>query len=196
MPPPTPPSILATKTPPEWIEVALNDLDAVYSDHLHCERKAAQSALSIVRNYPGRQDIVVEVTRLAHEETSHVIQVTQLLSKQGKPLRYDLGDEYARQLRGHIRKTEPERLLDILLVFALIEARSAERLSLLANAIPDSETASLYQGLANAETRHRDVFLKLAQNTVPAHVYRQRLQTLVQAESTIVAALPIQARIH
>ena len=41
-------------TDPRWLEVALADLDAVHADHLHCERKAAQSALSLIRSYPER----------------------------------------------------------------------------------------------------------------------------------------------
>ena len=41
------------------------DLDTVHQDHLHCERKAAQSALSLVRSYPQRTDLVVAVARLA-----------------------------------------------------------------------------------------------------------------------------------
>jgi tRNA isopentenyl-2-thiomethyl-A-37 hydroxylase MiaE len=41
-------------TDPRWLAVALGDLDAIHADHLHCERKAAQSALSLIRSYPER----------------------------------------------------------------------------------------------------------------------------------------------
>ncbi len=188
--------LLQSVTDPQWVQVALQDLDAVYSDHLHCERKAAQSALSLVRNYPQQTDLVRDVSRLAHEETSHVIAVMQLLAKQGKTLRYDLGDDYAKQLRAHIRKKEPGRLLDSLLVFALIEARSAERLALLASAIPDPQTASLYKSLASAEVRHRDLFLKLAQSSVPESDYIARRNELAEKEAAVIASLPVRARIH
>lgn len=181
-------------TDPRWVDVALADLDAVICDHLHCERKAAQSALSMVRAYPERPDIVDAVSRLAHEETSHVIQVTQLLSRRGITPRYDKGDEYARRLRAHCRKKEPGRLLDHLCVFALIEARSAERLALLAEAIDDPDTAGLYRALASAEVRHRDTFVALAAAT--STDYRARLQELAEAEAAIVADLPVRACIH
>src|SRR5689334_3003736 len=108
-------------TDPRWVEVALADLDAVHRDHLHCERKAAQSALSLVRSYPERPALVEAVARLAHEETAHVVQVSQLLARRGVAPAYDLGDEYAAALRELVRKGEPDRLLDRLLVFALIE---------------------------------------------------------------------------
>lgn len=183
-----------TATDPCWIGVALADLAAVHSDHLHCERKAAQSALSLVRSYPGRADIVAAATRLAHEETSHVIQVEQLVAGRGDRLRYDMGDEYARGLRALIRKDEPGRQFDTLAVFALIEARSAQRLGLLASALPDPEVARLYRSLATAEERHRDIFVELALATPGADL--ARLRELADAEAEIIARLPVRARIH
>jgi tRNA-(ms[2]io[6]A)-hydroxylase len=181
-------------TDPTWVEVALADLDAVHRDHLHCERKAAQSALSLVRSYPERAELVAAVSRLAHEETAHVVQVSQLLAKRGVTPVYDLGDEYAAGLRELVRKQEPHRLLDRLLVFALIEARSAERLAILGAAIPDPATASLYKSLATAEERHRDTFLELAAGVSPDHA--PRLAELAAREAAILAALPVRARIH
>lgn len=184
-----------TPTDPRWVEVALADLDAVHRDHLHCERKAAQSALSLVRSYPERAELVEAVARLAHEETAHVVQVTALLARRGTAPTWDHGDDYAAALRAHVRRREPERLLDRLLVFALIEARSAERLALLAAAIPDPATAALYRGLATAEVRHRDTFLDLAAAAAPA-AWTSRLAELAAAEAAIVARLPLRPRIH
>src|SRR3954464_1201964 len=109
------------------MEVALSDLDAVHADHLHCERKAAQSALSLIRSYPDRTDLVEAMARLAHDETRHIIQVTQLMQRRSQPAAFDFGDDYAAALRDHIRKKEPDRLLDRLLVFGWIEGRSAGR---------------------------------------------------------------------
>jgi tRNA 2-(methylsulfanyl)-N6-isopentenyladenosine37 hydroxylase len=182
-------------SPESWIVAALADLDAVMRDHLHCERKAAQSALSLLRSYPEHADVVAAVARLAHEETAHVVQISQLLSRRGIEPSHDFGDEYAAELRSHVRRAEPGRLLDRLLVFALIEARSAERLAILSEHLTDPPTASLYRSLASAETRHRDTFLELAASAAPAE-WRDRLAVLIAAEATIVAALPTRARIH
>jgi tRNA-(ms[2]io[6]A)-hydroxylase len=191
------PPIPTTPSDPRWIEVALADLDAVHVDHLHCERKAAQSALSLMRMYPERADIVAAVARLAHEETSHVVQVTQLLARRGIPLAHDGGDDYAATLRREIRRHEPERLLDTLLVFALIEARSAQRLGLLGEALDgrNADSAALYHALASAEVRHRDTFLELARAT-DASSYQPRLAVLAAREAEILAGLPIRPRIH
>jgi tRNA 2-(methylsulfanyl)-N6-isopentenyladenosine37 hydroxylase len=178
-----------------WIDVALGDLDAIHADHLHCERKAAQSALSLIRSYPERTDLVREMARLAHDETRHVVQVSQLMARREQPAAYDFGDDYAVALRDHIRKPEPARLLDRLLVFAVIEARSAERLDLLANALPDPKSRELYASLATAEFRHRDIFLALARDIDPA-TWRARAAELAAVESEIFVDRAITARIH
>jgi tRNA-(ms[2]io[6]A)-hydroxylase len=180
---------------PRWIAVALADLDAVHADHLHCERKAAQSALSLIRSYPERADLVTAMARLAHDETRHVVQVAQLMSRRGQPASYDFGDDYAAALREMIRKGEPQRLLDRLLVFATIEGRSAERLGLLAAALEDPRSAELYASLAIAEVRHRDIFLSLARDAAP-DTWRARAVELAGREAEILAGRAISARIH
>jgi tRNA-(ms[2]io[6]A)-hydroxylase len=182
-------------TDPRWLEVALADLDAVHADHLHCERKAAQSALSLIRSYPERADLVTQMARLAHDETRHVIQVSRLMARRAQPAAYDFGDDYAAALREHIRKKEPERLLDRLLVFAVIEGRSAERLGLLANALSEVDSARLYASLADAEVRHRDIFLSLARDAAPDS-WRTRAAELVAVEAEVLTHRTIVARIH
>jgi DNA-binding IclR family transcriptional regulator/rubrerythrin len=140
-------------------------------------------------------DVVTAMARLAHDETRHVVQVSQLMGRRGQPAAYDFGDDYAAALREHIRKPEPERLLDRLLVFAVIEGRSAERLELLANALPDPKDAQLYASLATAEVRHRDIFLALARDTSP-DAWRARAAELAGIEAEILTNRPIIPRIH
>ena len=180
---------------PRWLGVALADLDAIHADHLHCERKAAQSALSLIRSYPERADLVRDMARLAHDETRHVVQVGQLMARRGQPAAYDFGDDYAAKMRAHIRKREPDRLLDRLLVFAVIEARSAERLALLAGALGDPKSRELYASLASAEVRHRDVFLALARDAAPGE-WRARAAELARIEGKMFVDRPITAQIH
>jgi tRNA-(ms[2]io[6]A)-hydroxylase len=182
-------------TDPRWIVVAMSDLDAVHADHMHCERKAAQSALSLIRSYPDRADLVRDMARLAHDETRHVVQVSAMMSRRGQPAAYDYGDDYAAALREHVRKREPDRLLDRLLVFAVIEGRSAERLELLAGALADPKDAALYASLATAEHRHRDIFLALARDAAP-DTWRARAAELAALEAAVLANRAIVARIH
>lgn len=180
---------------PRWLQVALADLETVHADHLHCERKAASSALSLIKSYPEQTDLVMAMARLAHDETRHVVQVAALLTRRKQPVSIDHGDAYAVQLRVVIRKKEPERLLDRLLVFAVIEGRSAERLGLLAGALDDPKSRELYAYLAEAEVRHRDIFLALARDLAPA-TWRARAGELAEVEARVLANHPILARIH
>lgn len=195
-------NILGSCTHPRWFAAATRDLHALLSDHLHCERKAAENALSLVRRYPHRGGSVDALGRLAHEETSHVVQVAGLIAERGWTPRTDLPNQYARALLGEVRGREPERLLDALLVAAFIEARSHERLALLAAGFAgagrgrEQELAGFYRALANAEERHAEIFLDLASPLVPPDELQSRLVYFTTREADILASLPHASRVH
>ena len=192
-------TILRSCTHPRWFSASAADLRALLSDHLHCERKAAENALSLVRRYPHRGASVAQLSRLAHEETSHVVQVAALLGRRGWTPRSDAPNPYARALMATVRGREPERLLDALLVAAFIEARSHERLGLLARGFAASgepELADFYAALGDAEERHAEIFLELARPLVTAELYAERLEVLGQREAEILGALPYTCRVH
>ena len=191
--------MLVSRTHPRWFAAATADLPALLSDHLHCERKAAENALSLVRRYPHRRGSVEALSRLAHEETSHVIQVGLLMARRGWIPRADTPNLYARGLLAEVRGREPERLLDSLLVAAFIESRSHERLQLLADGFDGSgeaELADFYRALAVAEDRHAEIFLELGQVLVPAGDFDARLAALALREAEILGGLPHAARVH
>jgi tRNA 2-(methylsulfanyl)-N6-isopentenyladenosine37 hydroxylase len=191
--------MLRSATPGTWFAIATEDLAGLLSDHLHCERKAAENALSLVRRYPHDAEGVSILGRLAHEETSHVVQVSELLARLGHRPRADQPNHYARGLLALVRSREPERKLDALLVAALIEARSHQRLDALAVGFAergDAELASFYRVLATAEDRHAEVFRALAARAVPAPEADERLEALAVEEADILAALPPGSRIH
>jgi len=192
-------TILRSCTHPRWFAAGAADLQALLSDHLHCERKAAESSLMLVRRYPHRGTSVAQLSRLAHEETSHVVQVAALLARRGWTPRADTPNRYARALLAEVRSREPERLLDALLVSAFIEARSHERLMLLAGGFEargEDELARFYAALGDAEERHAEVFLELAQPLVSPEAFDQRLAFFGQREAEILAELPLASRIH
>jgi tRNA 2-(methylsulfanyl)-N6-isopentenyladenosine37 hydroxylase len=194
-----PVTILRSSTHPRWFAASSADLPALLSDHLHCERKAAENALSLVRRYPHRGASIAQLSRLAHEETSHVVQVGALMARRGLPTRNDTPNLYARALLAEVRGREPERLLDALLVAAFIEARSHERLGLLARGFAgagDRELADFYDALAGAEERHAEIFLDLARPLVSLEAFDARLAELGARESEILAALPHASRVH
>jgi tRNA-(ms[2]io[6]A)-hydroxylase len=191
--------LLLSSTHPRWFEASSADLPALLSDHLHCERKAAENALSLVRRYPHRGASVEKLGRLAHEETSHVVQVGALIGRRGWTPRTDTPNRYARALLAEVRGREPGRLFDALLVAAFIEARSHERLGLLARGFAragDGELADFYTALATAEERHAEIFIDLARPLLPAADGDARIAELAERESEILADLPHASRIH
>jgi tRNA-(ms[2]io[6]A)-hydroxylase len=191
--------LLLSSTHPRWFEASSADLQALLSDHLHCERKAAENALSLVRRYPHRGASVDKLGRLAHEETSHVVQVGALLAQRGWTPRADTPNRYARGLLAEVRGREPERLFDALLVAAFIEARSHERLGLLARGFArggEGELADFYGALATAEERHAEIFIALARPLLPEADGEARIAELAEREAEILGALPHASRIH
>ncbi|ACL63677.1 tRNA-hydroxylase [Anaeromyxobacter dehalogenans 2CP-1] len=188
--------LLRSPTDPRWIDVALAELDRTLQDHAHCEKKAAASALKLVADHPERAGMVRALAKLAQEELQHFLGVLAELGRRGTALPPDDGDPYAQALLRHVRGgPRPEdRLVDRLLVAALIEARSCERLWLLAGALPEARLRELYARLAQSEAGHERLFVDLAREVDAAA--DARLEVLAEEEARVVAALPLLPRIH
>jgi tRNA-(ms[2]io[6]A)-hydroxylase len=187
---------LQSSTQPAWIEQALANLDIILLDHSHCERKAAGVALNLMFRYPSNHKLVRMLTAIAQEELEHFEQVNQWLERRGIPLGSLAAPPYAAGLNTQIRRQEPERLLDTLLVSGLIEARSHERLGLLATYCPDPELAQFYRGLMASEARHYGVYWLLATTYFSVDIVHQRLEVLSLRESQLLETLYPQPRIH
>jgi len=196
--PTTPPDggvALRCRTAPHWLATALADLDAVLVDHAHCEKKAAANALSLLQAYPEVPGLPAQMARLAREESAHLAKVLQILERRGLVLGRDPGDPYAQGLQSLVRTGARERQLDRLLVAAIIEARSCERLALLGSGVPDPELRRFYSELARSEDGHQRLFLRLAER---AHgdAARPRLVALLEAEAALLRRLPVRAAVH
>jgi tRNA 2-(methylsulfanyl)-N6-isopentenyladenosine37 hydroxylase len=179
-----------------WVEQALANLDTVLLDHSHCERKAAGVALNLMFRYPSNQKMVRMLTAIAQEELDHFEQVNRWLERRGVPLGPLAAPPYGAGLNAQIRRAEPERFLDTLLVSGLIEARSHERLGLLATYCPDAALAQFYRGLMASEARHYGVYWLLATHYFDPEMVTQRLMVLGAAESALLATLHPEPRIH
>ena len=153
---------LASSTDPRWAAQAREHLELVLLDHAHCEKKAASTAISLIFRYPERASLMVPLARLAREELAHFEEVIAALRARGLEYRRLAPSPYAARLMTAVRAHEPARLLDTLLCCALIEARSCERMRLLAEALDDPALVKLYRGLLACEARHFDAYLDLA----------------------------------
>ncbi|RMG47625.1 MAG: tRNA-(ms[2]io[6]A)-hydroxylase [Acidobacteria bacterium] len=192
---------MAQPTPPEWIDRALGDLDALLADHAHCELKAASTALALIGRYPQHPFLVTAMIGLAHEELHHFRQVLERLERRGVPLGRPPEDRYVRRLR-QLACEEPGglgALPDQLLVCAFVEARSCERFRLLAAALDaDAEhgLGRFYARLAAAEGRHWELFRDLAVRLCGERPVAARIERLARLESELVRALPPAPRMH
>jgi tRNA-(ms[2]io[6]A)-hydroxylase len=187
--------VLRSRTDNRWLPHALANLDSVLVDHAHCEKKAAANALSLLQAYPEIPGLPGQMARLAREESGHLARVLQLLDSRGLALGRDPGNPYAQGLQALVRTPARARQLDRFLVAAIIEARSCERLALLAEGLADSGLRRLYAELARNEDGHQRLFLRLAER-VHGELTGPRLESLLKAEAEVLARLPLRAAIH
>ena len=193
---PTKIKILRQNTSDRWIAQALSDLDTILLDHSHCEKKAAGVAINLMFRYGSYRQLVKQLTAIAKEELEHYEQVNQWLDKKGIALAPLNSPPYGSKLKAQIRHQEPDRLLDSLLVSALIEARSHERLGLLGEHCPEPELAKFYRSLMASEARHYGIYWVLATQYCDRKLVARRLEELSIIESEILSTPYHEPRIH
>lgn len=193
---------LKTATDPGWATLAVTRLDEILVDHAHCEMKAASSALALAGRAVWAPRIVRPLVALAQEELAHFDQVLAELERRGLRLGSPPVDDYAATLLKELQgpRGGRERMVDRLLVGALIEARSCERFKLLAEELLRRELhdeASFYRELMASEARHytvlRELAIALAEDEASVV---SRLDELAEVEGRLNAALGTAPAIH
>jgi tRNA 2-(methylsulfanyl)-N6-isopentenyladenosine37 hydroxylase len=152
---------LKVATPNSWFQLAANQVDLLLIDHAHCEKKAASFGMGIIYRYLDRPQLLLQLSPVVREELLHFEQVLALLIERSIPFRTLPSCGYMAALRSHVRTTEPGHLIDLLLIAAIIEARSCERFSGLVNVL-DAQLAQYYAKLHRAEARHAQMYVDLA----------------------------------
>lgn len=187
---------LASTTTTDWIARATAAMPEILVDHAHCEKKAASTAIGLMFKYVERTELLQPLSSLAREELAHFEIVLQVLDRRGLRMTRMRPSPYASRLLGGARITEPDRLLDVLLCAALIEARSCERMRLLAEHLQDAELADLYRSLLASEARHHATYLDLAKGIFGRPAVERRFQELAEHEAEVLAAMPPGLRLH
>ncbi len=186
-----------TPTPPEWLNEACNRLPELLLDHANCELKAASTALGFIYRYSDRTALSHRMSRLAREELRHFEQARVLMDEMEIPFERLSASRYAGQLRQAVRREEPDHLLDMLLVGALIEARSCERFAALIPYLPDN-LSKFYESLLVSEARHFEQYLEFAKNEVDVSEedFNKRLEELKSLEARLISEPDDQFRFH
>jgi tRNA 2-(methylsulfanyl)-N6-isopentenyladenosine37 hydroxylase len=187
---------LHAPSPDRWLDQVAGRLDLLLIDHAHCEKKAAGVAMNLLFAYVENADLTRAMTEIVQEELDHFHQVRALLDRRGIPFRKLAPSRYGARLHELVRKPEPGRAVDRLLVAGLIEARSCERFGLLRDRLDDRELADFYGSLFECEARHHSTYVRLARQFQPEDAVRQRLAELAAAEAHIIAAGEDQPRMH
>ena len=190
-------AFLGAETPDEWLDEACERLPEMLLDHANCELKAASTALGFLYRYPDRSALVQRMSRLAREELRHFEQVRSIMDDMG--IRFDrlTASRYAGGLRAAARPDEPHKLLDLLLIGALIEARSCERFAKIAPRLPE-KLGKFYGGLLASEARHFEHYIAFAKSEcgVADAQIEQRLLELKKIETALILEPDPDFRFH
>lgn len=179
-----------------WLCQVDRDLESVLIDHAHCEKKAAGTAMNLIFAYGTHVELCRKLSEIVVEELEHFGLVLDLLERRSIPFRAQKPSSYGRRLNDLVRKGEPERAVDRLLIAGLIEARSCERFSLLRDHVADVELANFYGDLFESEARHHSTYVQLANLFAPEEDVHQRLEELAAEEASIIAEGDEFARMH
>ena len=186
-----------TPTPDAWLDEARKRVPELLLDHANCELKAASTALGFLYRYPDRTELVQRMSRLAREELRHFEQVRSIMAEMEVPFARLTASRYAGALREAVRDEEPYKLLDMLLVGALIEARSCERFARLAPTLPP-KLGKFYSGLLASEARHFEHYIAFTKSEtgVDEAVIDGRLDELKKIEAQLISEPDPQFRFH
>lgn len=190
---------LKLPTDPRWVNLAEMDLEEILTDHAYCEQKAATSGISLIQRFPDKTKLVEELAPVVTEEWGHFRMVLAELKKRNLQLGKQRKDEYVNALLQFQQKggTRDESLLEKLLTFALIEARSCERFRLLSLHINDEHLKEWYHKFMVSEAGHYVLFIELAKLYAPEEKVKQRWQAYLAYEAKVMEGLELRGdRIH
>ena len=190
-------AFLETPTPEGWLDEAGTRLPEMLLDHANCELKAASTALGFLYRYPERTALAQRMSRLAREELRHFEQVRSIMDEMGIPFERLTASRYAGSLRDAVRHEEPCKLLDMLLIGALIEARSCERFAKIAPRLPE-KLGRFYAGLLASEARHFENYIAFAKSEcgLAEEEIDARLEELKAIEAALISGPDDEFRFH
>lgn len=187
--------LLLCATPAGWVTAAGENRDILLIDHANCEKKAAATAMNLMFRYGERlPELQDALSKLAREELRHFEQVTRIMRRRGVVYRPLTAARYAEGLRRHLRKHEPQRFTDLLVIGALIEARSCERFATLVPVL-EEDLAEFYRGLHAAEARHFQLYLGMAKKYGSGDV-EERVKLIAAAEAELIRSEDKVFRFH
>ena len=186
---------LFCSTPSSWLEAAKQNIPTLLIDHANCEKKAASTALNLIYRYVDKPKLLLQMSKLAREELRHFEQVVTLINKRNLDYTQLSSSRYASELRKSVRTFEPARLLDTLIVSAIVEARSCERFASLAPLLED-DLSRFYSELLKSEERHFRVYLDLAETISEDFPLKKRIEFFLEEDCRLIQSEDADFRFH
>ena len=194
-------NILGLKLPtdPRWVNLAEMELAEILTDHAYCEQKAATTCISLIQRYPDRVEMVEALSPIVTEEWGHFRMVLAELKKRKLQLGKQRKDDYVNRLLEFQKKdgSVEDRLLDRLLIMALIEARSCERFKRLSEGLDDEYMRNFYRRFMESEAGHYTLFINLSELYLPKEKVRRRWNEWLKYEKALMESAEVRGdRIH
>ena len=197
---------LKCETPDLWVENALADIDMLIIDHANCEKKAASTAMNLIYRYVDNFELMNKMSKLAREELRHFEQVIAIMKRRNIKYTQIEAARYAGAIRKSASREEPWKLIDTLIIGAIIEARSCERFAKIAPHL-DDELSAFYLSLLKSESRHYEEYLSLARKaylqsvdidipTIKKMTIDDRIDELLEVEKVLIQSLDDEFRFH
>ena len=190
---------LQLPTDPRWVNLAEISLEDVLTDHAYCEQKAATTCISLIQRYNQKEKLVNSLAPIVTEEWGHFRLVLSEIQKRGLKLGKQRKDEYVNALIRFCQTggAEEGRLLDQLLLMAMIEARSCERFKRLSEGLNDDYMQKFYRRFMESEAGHYTLFIELAETYIDKEKVRKRWKEWLAYEADVMQKLELRGdRMH
>ncbi len=190
---------LKLATDPRWVNLAEKSIEEILIDHAFCEQKATTNCISLIQLYPEKDYLVEKLIPIVNEEWSHFKMVLDELKKRNYKLGPQRQDKYVVGLYNFFKKggSPDDRLLDRLLLAALIEARSCERFRLISLEINDEKLRHFYHKLMISEASHYRLFIDIAEQYFDKNIVKNRWNEWLEYEVTVLNSLELRGdRVH
>lgn len=190
---------LQLATDPRWVNIAEKSIEFILTDHAWCEQKAASSGISMISKFSEFPEVVEKLSPLVAEEWGHFRKVLKELKKRGYELGPQRKDEYVNKLMEYAKRggDKLKQMVEYLLMFAMIEARSCERFRLLSLYIEDESLREFYHEFMVSEAGHYKMFIQLAKQYTGDEYVAERWKEWLDFEAEMIMTLELRAdRMH
>ena len=191
---------LEMATDPRWVNIAEKSIEFILTDHAWCEQKAAVHGISIISKFSKFSQYRLRLFLQSLPKNGDISERwLKSLKSRGFELGHQRKDEYVNRLNNFIRKGDHvhKQIIEYLLSFAMIEARSCERFRLLSIHVQDLQLKKFYHDFMVSEAGHYKAFINLAKEFGSENYVMNRWDEFIEFEAEMVKKIEVRGdRMH